>query len=231
MFIRHSSVSRGFTLIELLIAMLVMSMVMYVGSLSFATFSQRWQKDVGSFNYEVNKAKNLVLLQQMLRGISNYIVKNDDDKMIYFFQGNAKYLLFVTNNPLFNSGSPALVRLSVRVQEDGKQQLKYEESSFEHNPLINAAKLPQPEFSKVLFTDDNIRFNFYGWESQNQRAAFFEGEEEVAPKWLAEYFSDKTGMLPYAVNITWAENEPIIFPLANDNAYQLLFSHNVKDNG
>lgn len=230
MFRRHSSKSRGFTLIELLIAMLVMSMIMYIGSLSFSTFSQRWQKDMGSFNYEVNKAKNLLLLQQMLHDVSNYIVKNNNDEMIYFFKGNAKYLLFVTNNPLFNPKSPALVRLSVTVLPSGKQQLKYEETSFEHSPLINAATLPQPQISKVLFTDDNIRFNFYGWENQNQRAAFFEGED-VGPKWLPEYFSEKTGMLPYAINITWAENEPIIFPLANDNAYQLIFSHNVKDNG
>ncbi|WP_392343420.1 Tfp pilus assembly protein FimT/FimU [uncultured Shewanella sp.] len=228
---RHSSVNRGFTLIELLIAMLVMSLVMYIGSLSFSTFSQRWQKDIGNFNYEVNKAKNLMLLEKMLRGVSNYIVKNDNDEMIYFFKGNAKYLLFVTNNPLLNPKSPALVRLSVTVLQNGKQQLKYEEASFEHSSLINAKKLPQPHFTKVLFTDDNIRFNFYGWENQNQRAAFFERVENVTPKWLPEYFAEKTGMLPYAINITWAENEPIIFPLANDNAYQLMFSHNVKDNG
>jgi prepilin-type N-terminal cleavage/methylation domain-containing protein len=228
---KHSNRDRGFTLIELLIAMLVMSLIMYIGSLSFSTFSQRWQKDIGSFNHEVNKAKNLVLLQQMLRDVSNYIVKNDNDEMIYFFKGNAKYLLFVTNNPIFNPKSPALVRLSITVLQNGKQQLKYEEASFEHSPLINAAKLLRPQFSKVLFTDDNIRFNFYGWEDQNQRAAFFDGEEKVSPKWLPEYFAEKTGMLPYAINITWAENEPIIFPLANDNAYQLMFSHNVKDNG
>ncbi|GIU46062.1 prepilin-type N-terminal cleavage/methylation domain-containing protein [Shewanella algidipiscicola] len=218
--------SSGFTLIEILIAMLVLSIVMFIGSLSFSTFSQRWQQDMGSFTQEVATAKNLVLLQKALNGASNYIVKDDkDDKdeAVYFFKGNDKYLLFVTNNPVFNTDGQALIRLSVTVLADGKQQLRYEETPFGLSPLLRLSSLPKSNYSQILLTDNDIRFNFYGWEDQKQRTAFFEGEP-MAPKWMKEYFGEKTGMLPYAVNITWGNNEPIIFPLLNDNRYQMFYA-------
>lgn len=215
--------SAGFTLIEILIAMLVLSIVMFIGSLSFSTFSQRWQEDMGSFTREVANAKNLVLLQKALNGISNYIVKDDKDEPVYFFKANDKYLMFVTNNPVFNTDGQALIRLSVTVRSDGMQQLRYEEAPFELTPLLRLSSLPEANYSQVLLIDDNIRFNFYGWEDQKQRSAFYEGEP-TSPKWMPEYLGEKSGMLPYAVNITWGSNEPIIFPVPNDNAYQLLYT-------
>ncbi|QYK00284.1 type II secretion system protein [Shewanella psychrotolerans] len=220
--------SAGFTLIEILIAMLVLSIVMFIGSLSFSTFSERWQKDMGHFTQEVANAKNLVLLQKALNGISNYIVKNDKDESVYFFRGNDKYLMFVTNNPVFNTNDRALIRLSVTVLADGKQQLRYEEAPFELSPLLRLTSLPKGNYSQILLTDDDIRFNFYGWEDQKQRAAFFEGEP-MSPKWMREYFGEKTGMLPYAINITWGSNEPIIFPLLNDNGYQMLYTREKRE--
>lgn len=213
----------GFTLIEILIAMLVLSIVMFVGSLSFSTFSQRWQSDMGSFTQEVTNAKNLVLLQRALNGVSNYIVKDEDNEPVYFFKGNDKYLLFVTNHPVFNTDGQALVRLSVTIASDGKQRLKYEEASFESSPLLSLTSLPEANYSQILLIDDNIRFNYYGWQDQKQRAAFYEGEN-FSPVWIQEYFAGKSGMLPYAVNITWGSNEPVIFPVPNDNAYQLLYT-------
>lgn len=215
--------STGFTLIEILIAMLVLSIVMFIGSLSFSTFSQRWQQDMGSFTQEVVNAKNLVLLQKAFSGMSNYIVKDDKGEPVYFFKGNEKYLMFVTNNPVFNTDGQALIRLSVTVRADGKQQLKYEEAPFELSPLLSLASLPKANYSQILLTYNDIRFNFYGWEDQKQRAAFYEGEP-MSLKWMREYFGEKTGMLPYAVNITWGSNEPIIFPVPNDNAYQLIYT-------
>ncbi|NRD74689.1 prepilin-type N-terminal cleavage/methylation domain-containing protein [Shewanella sp. VB17] len=215
---------RGFTLIEVLIAMLVLSMVMFIGSLSFSTFSQRWQKDMGRFTQEVANAKNLILLQKSLNGMSNYIVKDSEDEPVYFFKGNEKYLMFVTNNPIFNTEGQALIRLSVSMSADGKERLNYEESPFEGAPLLRLTSLPKANYSQILLVDNNIRFNYYGWEKQKDRADFYEGEP-VKLKWIQEYFSEKIGMLPYAVNISWGTNEPVIFPVANDNAYQLLYTH------
>ncbi|WP_394146918.1 Tfp pilus assembly protein FimT/FimU [Shewanella atlantica] len=218
-----SAKSLGFTLIEILIAMLVLSIVMFIGSLSFSTFSQRWQDDMGSFTQEVANAKNLVLLQKAMNGISNYIVRDDKDEPVYFFKGNDKYLMFVTNNAVFNTDGQALIRLSVTVRSDGKQQLRYEEAPFKLSPLLRLDIFPDANYSQILLTDDNIRFNYYGWEDQKQRAAFYEGEL-MAPKWMPEYLGEKSGMLPYAVNVTWGSNEPIIFPVPNDNAYQLIYT-------
>ncbi|WP_220782408.1 pilus assembly FimT family protein [Shewanella sairae] len=220
---RLNAHTKGFTLIEILIAMLLLSMVMFIGSLSFSTFSQQWQKDMGTFTEEVANAKNLVLLQKAINGIANYIVKDTDDDPAYFFKGNDKYLVFITNKPVFSVGQQALVRLSVAVNQDGSQQLVYEESPFDRNPLLRIDELPQSRFMQVLLTDEQIRFNYYGWQDQQQRSAYYEGEP-TSPKWISEYFGENSGMLPYAINITWGNNEPIIFPVPNDNAYQIMYT-------
>lgn len=218
-----SNKAQGFTLIEILIAMLVLSMVMFIGSLSFSTFSQRWQKDMGSFTAEVANAKNLVLLQNTINGIANYIVKDSDDDPVYFFRGNDKYLVFVTNKPVFSIGEQALIRLSVRVNQDGSQQLVYEESPFERSPIVYLDELPEAKYSQVLLSDEDIRFNYYGWQDQQQRSDYYEGQA-TSPKWIPEYLGEQSGMLPYAINITWGKNEPIIFPVPNDNAYQIMYT-------
>ncbi|HEX5793739.1 MAG TPA: hypothetical protein VFY01_10715, partial [Rheinheimera sp.] len=84
--------------------------------------------------------------------------------------------------------------------------------------------LPQPTATVELFRAENIRFNFFGWQDEATRSRSFEGEA-VAPQWQTEYFSEYSGILPYAINLSWADNEPVIFPVANDNAIKLIYTN------
>lgn len=208
--------AKGFTLIEVLLAMMLLSIVMYIGSLSFSVFSERWSKELGGFNTDVSDARKLLLLRQVVQGAANYLVRDSDQRAVYLFYGDATQLIFVSNSPILQSGQQALVRLTVETLDNGQQQLKYSESAFTKQPVFQLNSLPAPDNSIVLFQSENIRFNYFGWQSFAARVRYTESYEGT-PEWQAEYDAKKTGVLPFAVNLTWATNEPLIFSLRHDN--------------
>ncbi|MEH8021208.1 prepilin-type N-terminal cleavage/methylation domain-containing protein [Rheinheimera metallidurans] len=214
--------AKGFTLIEVLLAMVLLSVVMYIGSLSFSIFSERWRKDLGSFNTHVSDAKKLLLLRQLLHGAANYIVRDTNNNAVYLFYGDEQQLVFITNQPIFQTAAQALVRLTVKTLPSGEQQLLYAESSFLKQPLFRDAPLPQPDKTMVLLQSKHVRFNYYGWRSFADRSQFME-DSEGQLEWSATYNAASIGMLPYAVNLTWAQNEPIIYALKNDNRFKMIY--------
>lgn len=220
--------ANGFTLIEVLLAMMLLSMVMYIGSLSFSIFSERWQKELGSFNADVSDARKLLLLRELFQGASNYLVRDTDDRAAYLFKGDAKELIFVTNSPVFNTGYQAWVRLSVHTLETGQQQLWYEEYSFAAMPLFSVNAQPNPDHSMVIMQEDNIRFNYFGWNSFAERIDYTESGQGI-PSWQMSYRARSIGVLPYAVNITWGRNEPLIFPLPHDNRHRQSSVYDERD--
>ncbi|MFC4656855.1 Tfp pilus assembly protein FimT/FimU [Rheinheimera marina] len=220
--------NRGFTLIEILIATLLLGFVMLVGSLSFSVFSERWRNDFGSFQQDVNQARKLQLLHQVLMGASNYLVRDTSGSAAYFFHGNNHELVFISHQPIFSSSGPALIRLVVQEGASGLQQLSYQESSLKQNPLLKSAPLPAADKSMVLFEAENIRFNYYGWKDFAAYDQFL-GFREGSPVWQTAYQAQVTGMLPEAVNIIWANNEPVIIPLLQDGRTRLRFVQDEKN--
>lgn len=218
------TLNRGFTLIEVLIAMALLSVVMLVGSMGFSVFSQRWQNDMGSFSHELSQAKKLLLLQKAFNGIASYIVKNRQQQPVYLFQGSSRSVMFVSNAPLLQPAAQGLIWLEVITNDDGSDSLIYKEYSFIATPLFSLENLPQPNVSVEIFRAEDIRFNFYGWKDEETRARSFDAER-VSPEWQTDYISERSGILPYAVNLSWAGNEPIIFPLPNDNANKLIYTN------
>src|SRR5690606_924400 len=112
--------ARGFTLIEVLLAMMLLSIVMYIGSLSFSIFSERWSKELGGFNQDVSETRKLLLLRQVFRGAANYLLRDASDDPVYLFDGNSQRVKFVTNAPIFQTDNQALVSLEVKTLADGE---------------------------------------------------------------------------------------------------------------
>jgi prepilin-type N-terminal cleavage/methylation domain-containing protein len=216
--------AKGFTLIEVLLAMILLSIVMYIGSLSFSIFSERWRKDMGGFNTDVSNARKLLLLRQLLHGTANYLVRDKDNHTVYFFYGDAQQLTFITNKPVFQTEAQALVRLNVRTLENGQQQLVYSESSFITTPLFSVTPLPQPEQTLILLQSENIRFNYFGWDSFAARSRFIEYSEGEL-QWQTQYDAAAIGVLPHAVNLIWNKNEPVIFSLSHDNRFKVIYAN------
>ncbi|KKO46972.1 hypothetical protein WG68_03295 [Arsukibacterium ikkense] len=220
--------AKGFTLIEVLLAMMLLSVVMYIGSLSFSIFSDRWQKELGGFNADVSDARKLLLLRQVLHGTANYLARDTDARAAYLFYGDAQQLIFVTNAPVFNTGYQAWVRLSVHTLESGQQQLRYAEYSFAAAPLFTVGGQPAPDHSLVLLQSDNIRFNYFGWHSFAARIRYTESGEG-SPGWQDAYRATEIGVIPYAVNLSWGPNEPVIFALPHDNRHRQSSIYDERD--
>jgi len=218
----------GFTLIEILLSMVILSSVIFVGSLSFSVYSEKWQSGIGDFDAVYEESRNILLMQKMFVGASNYIIKNEQNDVAYFFEGTAERLAFVSNNPIYNPTSPAVVTLHIETNREGLQDLVYSEYSFENQLLLNKNQSLQTNFSMVLFSRENMRFNYFGWETNEQRIASNDGQDFV-PVWRKIFDADESGMLPFAVSIIWLNSEPIIFNMANDNA-ELLSYTNQKRN-
>lgn len=214
--------AKGFTLIEVLLAMVLLSIVMYIGSLSFTVFSERWQKELGGFKTDVSEARKLLLLRQLFQGAANYLVRDNSNKPVYLFTGDAKQLQFVTNTPIFQTGYQALVGLSIVTLANGGQQLVYTEYSFSAGPIFNLKSRPVVQHSIVLLQAENIRFNYYGWESFAARSRYVEYTEGNL-QWQLAYNAADIGTLPFAVNLTWQQNEPIIFPINHDNRFKTIY--------
>jgi hypothetical protein len=208
--------------------MVILSSVIFVGSLSFSVYSEKWQSGIGDFDAVYAESRNMLLMQKMFVGASNYIIKNEKDDVAYFFEGTSQRLAFVSNKPIYNPTSPAVVSLHIETNSEGLQNLVYSEYSFENQLLLNKNQALQKHFSMVLFSRENIRFNYFGWETKEQRIAANDGQNFV-PVWHNIFDGDVSGMLPFAVNIIWLNSEPIIFTIPNDNA-ELLSYTNQKRN-
>jgi hypothetical protein len=208
--------------------MVILSSVIFVGSLSFSVYSEKWQSGVGNFDAVYAESRNILLMQKMFVGASNYIIKNEQDDVTYFFEGTSERLAFVSNNPIYDPTSPAVVSLHIETNSEGLQDLVYSEYSFKNQLLLNKNQSLQKHFSMVLFSRENIRFNYYGWETKEQRIASY-NQEDFVPVWRKIFDGDVSGMLPFAVSIIWLNSEPIIFSITNDNA-ELLSYTNQKRN-
>jgi hypothetical protein len=115
------------------------------------------------------------------------------------------------------------VSLHIETSSDGKQNLVYSEYSFEEQLLLHENQTLKKDFSIVLLSRENIRFNFFGWETKEQHVASYDGED-FHPDWQKTYDGDVSGMLPLAVSIIWLNSEPIIFTIPNDNAELLSYT-------
>ena len=218
----------GFTLIEILISMVLLSMIMLVASMSFSTFSTQWQKRLGNFDDVLKSAKRTSLLQKTLQSTANYLAKDvkTEDPYYYFF-GENQEISFVSNNPIFSEGIPALIHISIVYNEtNDTSSLIYQEAPMDKKILLYAEHPPNFLNKLVLLENKiNIRFNYFGWRSRDERLAALDDDEgEIVPSWNVSYSGKEVGGLPIAINISWDDSEPIIIPLAQDRAHMLNIS-------
>ena len=217
---------KGFTLIETLISMVLLSMIIFVGSMSFSTFSSKWQDNLGHFDSKVIEVKMQFLLQKTLQSTANYLAKESkNQEPYYFFHGNSQELLFVSNNPIFSENTQAMVRLSVVYNANNTtSSILYQEAPMTEQILLQKEFAPLFLNQTLLLTNkQNIRFNYFGWKNPNERIEAVE-DNEIMPTWDNNYHGDISGIMPLAINISWDDSEPIIIPLFGDRAYMLTYS-------
>ena len=220
----------GFTMIELLIAMMLLSSVIFIASMSFSVFSSKWQQKTGRFDLAASEVRNLLAVQKSIRAMASYLVFNEQQKPVYFFVGEPEQLTFITSKPVFTHAAQAIVMLKVETEPDSEQQLLvYYEAPLER-VFRSTGQQPDFQFREVIARQRNIRFNYFGWVNLQQRAEFYDGAS-YRPEWQTTYDGSRNGMLPYGINLSWDENEPVIFPVANDNYSLMMYTDEIRSGG
>ncbi|WP_022946001.1 prepilin-type N-terminal cleavage/methylation domain-containing protein [Pseudoalteromonas ruthenica] len=191
---------RGFTLIELLITISILSAVLLAGTFTYQTIAQRWQKEIGHFSASQYETKHLNILYDILAGLKPFVVLGENDSPGLLFVGSETRLLGVTKAGPFNTDYPEVFRLSVEETDLGKKRLLYQSVSTANTTIFRSDK-------EIIFTDefilldglDDIRLNYFGWQSINQRS---NGKEQgLLPTWGSTYSGTQTQLMPEKIAV------------------------------
>jgi len=198
----------GFTLIELLVSMALLSMVILVGSSAFGLFSQRWDGQLGVFDRTMRQAKSLMLVQDVLNGLIPYVVYSRDGRPVIYFEGNRNGFVGVSSKSLYSHGDFAVVRFSVKQNENLSFDVLYEEWPMEHDLLVSLSQ--EMSFSRplVLFRSvDNPQFEYYGLKSQALRGSDSDLEVVAPPTWTPDYNAIGVGHAPFRTRLIFDTKE------------------------
>lgn len=174
---------RGFTLVELLIAITLLSLVMVTGTFAYFQFASRWDKELGDFQQQAQTAKVVTQLEQVLKGIIPYVVRDKEGKPTFFFVGSESRLLAVTNNGLI-SGKPEVFRLVLQ-QQESHFQLVYQAIAMEKVILTSTEQSLDFSSTKVLLNNiQHANFSYYGWRDLTLMASRTPG---TTSEWFSHY--------------------------------------------
>jgi len=149
---------KAFTLVEMLVAIVLITLLIGVAIFSFRMQLMSISKTKTESIQTVLKYNQI---KSALESIKYYVIQEYDmlhqpiNKLDYFFQGDEKSMLFITNNPIY-SDHVSLVKLSCV-----KNKLLYKEE-----PLYGKMNYLQPNFTKngyktLKIYDDLQKCGFY----------------------------------------------------------------------
>ena len=199
--------NQGFTLIEMLISMVLLTMVLLIASGAYSLFSERWHGRLGYFNQSATQAKQLILVQEVLKSIIPYVVTDEQGNANLYFEGNRNGFVAVARRSLFNPESSAVVRLKVRQNEDFSYALVYQEWAMTKQLLTKVRQ--QIDFSEDIVLFDNLKtieFLYFGWPSTKSKYWQPDVSRELPePKgWFSEYDSIQKKIHPEQVKVNFS---------------------------
>lgn len=225
---------KGFTLVEMLVSMVLLSMVLLIASNAYSMFSERWNGRLGHFNQSVKNAKQLILVQESLKGIISYVVTNEKNQPRMYFEGNRNGFVAVTLLSLFTPEVPAVMRLQIIQNDDFTFTLIYQEATMSDR-LLTKAQQPLA-FSEPIVLFDNlseVNFQYFGWptlESKYWQADSSKGSRPMQA-WFDEYNSLERSLQPEQVKITFttAQRSYVLQARLSDSVPNALSSYSVQE--
>lgn len=199
--------TKGFTLIELMLATSLLMLVMFSGYYAYSLYTNKWQKRVQTFWQGSERAMALSEVNRMLIAMNSYVVTGKNNRACIYFVGSSSRLRFVTDSPIYGSGS-ALVELELQSIGD-TYQLTYKERSLINNPLL---KLPQIEDSinwhkqSILMSGIlEFEWSYFGWTSFNEAAVQLNFNENAintdTRQWYEKHDANLIRVLPLNIQL------------------------------
>ncbi|NTS76915.1 type II secretion system protein [Catenovulum sp. SM1970] len=195
---------KGFTLVELLIVSSILSMLLLVGSYSYSLFAQRWNKELGSFNQNNQLMINLARFQTLLNNQQYNVVFRDDAEPGFFFVGNSNSILSITNQGLFNQKFAEAFRLTLVKNNRQKLDLVYQSAPLDKLALSKASTELVFQYEFKLLTDlDDASFEYYGFESFEQKSISNRPNVFLKPKWFSQYSGLDSQLFPEKIKFSF----------------------------
>jgi len=202
--------SKGFTLIELLISISLLGALLFTGSYTYSLMSERWNKELGSFNSSARIAKNLELLQRALEGVSPFIVIDEKKTPSFFFIGSENSLLAVTRAGMFSNEYPEVFRISTLKNNKGSFDLVYQSISTANILLLGINQEINFTHKIILLKGLNsVQFEYFGWENLKGKRDGIGFE-----KWFVKYSGIDSQLTPQKMKVKLMKNgNAIQFPI------------------
>ncbi len=206
-----NSIASGFTLIELLSAMVVMSLMMALASMSLSQFSQYSDKSGLGFEARINRYLNLERMGELLSKTLDYYVDDNLGKKQVFFSGKRELMKFVSSTSWESGEQATLNYLVVEQDEDALQSLVLYQRPLTNNVFFEVAQFPekgQLPGMLVLNGASKITFDYLGIE--NIRQIYPSGTTQNFTenlRWKYRYEGKEKGYIPQKirVNVEWPD--------------------------
>lgn len=172
--------------------MAISALIIGLATLSFSLFARDWIGRTSGFVHTSAELQRLDLLVGSLEASIPWRVKAPSSKtgFGYYFLGREEGFTFVSSDPVFGAGAPAVARVFRETDRDGRYRLVYEEASLAGITLSNADQvLPFRNRMIVLSGLRKLEFRYFGWLSALARAS-----AEDAPSAGQAWFSSFDGL-------------------------------------
>ena len=179
--------NQGFTLVELLVTMSLLSMIILIGSSAFGMFSQHWDGQLGNFDKSARKARNVMLVQNILDSLVPYVTSDTDGDPIIYFEGNRNGFVSVSSQSIYSPNDYAVIRFSVLQNIDLTFDVVYEEWPMKDELLLEIGHPLVFSSPMVLFESvENPVFEYFGTPTVAERLAG-DGLSEAPHRWNPTY--------------------------------------------
>jgi len=215
----------GFTLIEVLVATLILSFVIYAGTLSYSMFLDIWGKKRVEDIDAIHEYRYHMLLKAALESIYDYYVTdriNERAGFYYpFFRGEREEIEFITLSPVFRGRTPALARLRVERQKEGRNLL-YEEMPLDTTYIKYNDFKAEYKYSFIAYSDiEKIAIRYYG--ELERRLLPYREEFERLYGWTESFQGKVLKGVPKKIEITIERDDGVkrlLFSVKANNIFK-----------
>lgn len=201
----------GFTLIELLSAMVLMSLIMALATMSLSQFSQ--YRDISGLGFEarINRYLSLERMAGLIEKTTDYYVKDTLGKVRPYFIGDKEGIKFVSTTSWVQDERASLNYLVVEENADSLKALVLYQKNLVEDVFFEVSQFPQKEtLSAVLLLEGASRITIEYLGIDNIRQLYPSGTTDYFPsklKWNYRFDSSGTGYLPdkVKINVEWPD--------------------------
>ncbi len=189
--------NRGFSLVELLVALAIMSFTLIIMTQGYSFFMQRWGNELGNFDASAKNTKSLIMAKRLIEGIYPFIIRDEENNPIIFFEGDDEGLVAVSTRSLFSGGLPTIFRLSINQAEDFSYQLIYEEHPAKVGEAFTHLSQRRTFSKKVVLIEqlDYVQFSYFGFENIDEK-------NNVSPKrWWTSFNALNRNIMPERLSV------------------------------